>query len=491
VNNCLRINNDDNVVVALTDLHIGDIVNDVLLLNDVKKGHKIAIRDISENSDVIKYGYSIGKAIKDIKKGEHVHSHNLKTNLSDIIEYRYDQVENKVKKITDNKTVNVYKRQNGLVGIRNELWIVPTVGCINNQTKLIIEEFKKNYDTSLIDGIYAYPHPYGCSQLGGDHEFTKKTLQNIIRHPNAGGVLVLGLGCENNQLRTLKEGLTEIDETRVRYLVAQEVEDEVKEGVKLLKELYDNMKDDKRVSMPISCLRIGLKCGGSDGFSGISANPLVGLFSDYLIARGGTTVLSEVPEMFGAETILMNHAKNEQVYNKIVKLINDFKIYYKKHDQVIYENPSVGNKEGGITTLEEKSLGCTQKAGNSEVVDVLFDNDLIQINGLNLLKGPGNDMVAVTNLGACGCHLVLFTTGRGTPFGGFVPTIKIATNNDLASRKSNWIDFNAGSVLTNKSWTNLLDEFVEYVIKVVNGEKTINEINNFKEIAIFKDGVTL
>ncbi len=491
MNSCLRISDKDNVIVALQDLHQGEVINGVTLLSDIKKGHKIAITDIKQGTDVIKYGYPIGMATTEIKKGEHVHTHNLKTKLNDIIEYQYNQVKNKINYINDNKTVNVYKRSNGLVGIRNEIWVIPTVGCVNNPSKMIVEEFKRRYDTSLIDDVFAYPHPFGCSQLGGDHEFTKRTLQNVARHPNAGGVLVIGLGCENNQLSKVKEGLGDVDPKRIRYLVAQEVEDEIEEGVKLLKELYDNMKDDKREAMPISCLRVGLKCGGSDGFSGISANPLVGLFSDYLVARGGTTVLTEVPEMFGAETILMNNAKNEEVFQKVVKLINDFKTYYKRHNQVIYENPSVGNKEGGITTLEEKSLGCTQKAGVSEVVDVLFDNEIIRTNGLNLLNGPGNDMISVTNLAACGCHMVLFTTGRGTPYGGFVPTVKIATNNDLASKKNNWIDFNAGSVLTGKPWDELLDEFVEFIIEVANGKKTINEINHFKEISIFKDGVVL
>ncbi len=485
----LKISSNDNVVVALTNLNKGEVVEGVTLLNDIKKGHKIAIKDINKNENVIKYGYPIGRALNDIKKGEHVHLHNVKTNLEDILSYDYQKNDTSFDFIDDNLTVNVYERDDGQVGIRNELWVIPTVGCINNQAKLIVEEFKKRYDVSLIDDVVAYSHPYGCSQLGDDLEFTKKTLQNMVRHPNNGGVLILGLGCENNQVSDFKVGMEDVN--KVRYLISQEVDDEIEEGVRLLGELYESMKNLKRVKKPISCLRVGLKCGGSDAFSGISANPLVGMFSDFLTTRGGTTALTEVPEMFGAETILMNQAKDEEVFKKIVKLINDFKLYYKKHDQVIYENPSPGNKEGGITTLEEKSLGCTQKAGKNEVVDVLFDNERITKNGLNLVNGPGNDLISVTNLAASGCHLVLFTTGRGTPFGGFVPTIKISTNSELASRKTNWIDFDAGRVLTGMSFDEVLKELVELVIKVANGDKTLNEIYNFKDISIFKSGVIL
>ena len=361
---------------------------------------------------------------------------------------------------------------------------------MNGQAKLIVETFRKKYGTEGFDGVFTYTHPYGCSQLGDDHERTKLILQKMVRHPNAGGVLVLGLGCENNQMAQFKEGLGDVDGKRIKFLICQEVEDEIESGVNLLKEIADVIKHDKRVEKDISCLKVGLKCGGSDGLSGITANPLVGLFSDYIVAAGGTTVLSEVPEMFGAEQLLMNRAKDEKTFEKVVKLINGFKDYFRRNGQTVYENPSPGNKAGGITTLEDKSLGCTQKSGAGPVQDVVFDDGFVTEKGLNLLNGPGNDMCAVTNIGAAGCHLVLFTTGRGTPFGGFVPTLKIATNTELAESKANWIDFNAGAVLESDFDTQL-EKLIDLIVETANGKLAKNEINETKEIAIFKTGVTL
>lgn len=483
------INPRDNVAVALTDLKKGETHEGVALTEDITKGHKFALNDISVGEQVIKYGNPIARATADIKAGAHVHTHNVKTNLSENLEYVYDKIPTPLKKVTPRK-VNVYKRANGDVGIRNELWVIPTVGCVNGQAKLIVETFKTRYGTYGFDGVFTFTHPYGCSQLGDDHERTKLILQKMVRHPNAGGVLVLGLGCENNQMSAFKEGLGDVDESRIKFMVCQEVDDEIESGVALLKQIADVIKNDRRTEQDISCLKVGLKCGGSDGLSGITANPLVGRFSDYIVAAGGTTVLSEVPEMFGAEQLLMNRAKDEKVFGKTVKLINDFKDYFRRNGQTVYENPSPGNKAGGITTLEDKSLGCTQKSGSGPVEDVVFDDGYVTAKGLNLLNGPGNDMCAVTNIAAAGCHLVLFTTGRGTPFGGFVPTLKIATNSELAAKKSNWIDFNAGAVLES-DFDVQLENLINLVVDTANGKLAKNEINQTKEIAIFKTGVTL
>ncbi|MDE7083387.1 MAG: altronate dehydratase family protein [Clostridia bacterium] len=483
------INPLDNVAVALCDLKKGEVHEGITLVEDITKGHKFTLRDIKKGENIIKYGNPIACATADISKGAHVHTHNVHTNLSENLEYSYNKVPTDVKPVKGRK-VKVYPRANGDVGIRNEIWVIPTVGCVNGQAKLIVEKFKSKYGVKGCDGVFTYTHPYGCSQLGDDHERTKLILQKIVKHPNAGGVLVLGLGCENNQMSAFKEGLGKVDESRIKFLVCQEVEDEIESGVKLLKEISETVKKDKREERDISCLKVGLKCGGSDGLSGITANPLVGLFSDYIVAAGGTTVLSEVPEMFGAEQLLMNRAKDEKTFNKVVKLINDFKDYFRRNGQTVYENPSPGNKAGGITTLEDKSLGCTQKSGAGPVEDVVFDDGFVTEKGLNLLNGPGNDMCAVTNIAAAGCHLVLFTTGRGTPFGGFVPTLKIATNSDLAKNKSNWIDFNAGAVLESDFETQL-EKLIDLVVDTANGKLAKNEINETKEIAIFKTGVTL
>lgn len=455
----LRIHPADNVVV------------------NIETGHKSALVDIAEGENVIKYGFPIGHATQPIKKGEHVHTHNLKTNLKEKLSYTYQPKTVKLNSVPE-ATINAYVRENGDIGIRNDIWIVNTVGCVNKIAERL----------STLTGALSFPHPFGCSQLGDDHKTTQLILKGLVEHPNAGGVLVLGLGCENNNIAQFRELLGEVDERRVKFLNTQDVSDEIAEGVKLIEELKEYAASFTRQPVPVSKLKVGLKCGGSDGFSGITANPLIGQFSDRLIAAGGSTVLTEVPEMFGAETILMDRCIDERIFNKTVSLINDFKDYYTRHNQVIYENPSPGNKAGGITTLEEKSLGCTQKGGMAQVVDVLTYGDKLSKNGLNLLNGPGNDMVAVTNLVAAGCHIVLFSTGRGTPLGGPVPTVKIATNSALAEKKPDWIDFNAGPMLESMD---LADELFAYVTAVANGEETNNEKHGYREISIFKEGVVL
>lgn len=491
----IQLNQQDNVVVALKDLAIGQtitVASGVVELKDaVSRGHKIAITDLAQHEPVTKYGYPIGHAVKPISRGEHVHTHNTKTNLDGIQTYDYTQklAENPFK--DEQLTFQGFRRKNGDVGIRNELWIVPTVGCVNGIAENMIKRFEREMgDIRPFENILVLKHNYGCSQLGDDHENTRRILLDAVHHPNAGGVLVLGLGCENNTLVEFKEALGEYDASRVKFLASQDVRDEMTAGVELLKDIYAAAKADKREAVPLADLKVGLKCGGSDGFSGITANPLLGRFSDFLVAQGGTTVLTEVPEMFGAEKILMERAANETVFDQTVQMINEFKAYFIQNEQPIYENPSPGNKAGGITTLEDKSLGCTQKAGTSTVVDVLTYGERLKQQGLNLLSAPGNDLVASSALAAAGCQLVLFTTGRGTPFGSFVPTMKISSNTPIYEAKPHWIDFNAG-VLLEKEADSVLREFIDYIIQVASGEWLNNEKNDFRELAIFKTGVTL
>lgn len=444
---------------------------------NISDGHKYAVHDISVGENIIKYGMPIGHAIADIKKGEHVHTHNLKTNLSGKMEYTFLEPQ-PYKPLAADRTFMGYVRENGDVGIRNDIWIVNTVGCVNKTAEILAKRTGAKY----------FPHPFGCSQLGDDQKVTQLILRGMVNHPNAGGVLVLGLGCENNNIEVFKKVLGTWDENRVKFLNAQDCDNEIEEGIKLIDELRANADRYSRTPVPISKLKVGLKCGGSDGFSGITANPLVGRFCDKLTSFGGSCVLTEVPEMFGAEQLLMARAESREVFDKTIKLINDFKDYYTRHGQVIYENPSPGNKKGGITTLEEKSLGCVQKGGLATVVDVLDYGDTVKKSGLSLLNGPGNDIVAVTNLMAAGVHLILFTTGRGTPVGSAVPTVKIATNHALADKKKNWIDFDASGML---SGIDLTDALIDFVIDVASGTETKNEINGYEEISIFKDGVTL
>ncbi len=444
---------------------------------NVDNGHKYAVRDIKRGENIIKYGQPIGHALADIKKGEHVHSHNLATNLSGKLTYEYHPVKTPERTETD-LTFMGYVRKNGDVGIRNDIWIVNTVGCVNKTAQIIARK----------TGVEYFSHPFGCSQLGGDMEITQKILAGMVHHPNCGGALVLGLGCENNNIEIFKNALGSYDEERVRFFNAQDADDEIEAGVRIIEELKSNAAKDKREPVSIKKLKIGLKCGGSDGLSGITANPLVGRVCDKLTSMGGSCVLTEVPEMFGAEHLLMQRCADKEVFDKTVRLINNFKDYFTRHNQTIYENPSPGNKTGGITTLEEKSLGCIQKGGLSEITDVLDYGDTVTKSGLSLLNGPGNDIVAVTNLMAAGVHMILFTTGRGTPLGGAVPTVKISTNTALAKKKSSWIDFDAGRALDG---CELTDELFDFVIETANGRKTKNEENGYKEISIFRDGVTL
>ena len=493
----LKINDNDNVVVALNTIpagekitvSVGDGSKTVTAREEIPAGHKMAICDIPEGGEVIKYGYRIGNAKENIAEGSWIHTHNVKTALGDLLEYTYNPTPVEEKK-TEDVTFMGFNRPDGKVGVRNEIWVIPTVGCVNNVATAIAKQANA-FVKGSVEEVIAFPHPYGCSQMGDDQEHTRKILADLINHPNAGGVLVLGLGCENSNIDVLKPYIGDYDENRVKFLVCQEHEDEIADSVEIIKGLIDYASKFEREPISVSKLVIGMKCGGSDGLSGITANPLVGRFSDLLISKGGTTILTEVPEMFGAETILMNRCANEELFHQTVDLINDFKNYFKSHNQTIYENPSPGNKAGGISTLEEKSLGCTQKAGTSTVRNVLEYGERLVTKGLNLLSAPGNDLVASTALAAAGCHIVLFTTGRGTPFGTFVPTVKISTNSDLFSRKPNWIDFNAGVLLESKTMHSLSKEFISFLIDVVSGKLVNNELNNYREIAIFKTGVTL
>lgn len=492
----LKINPADNVAVAIVPLNAGEVItidgNDITVLQDTPAGHKIMLTDLAEGENIIKYGYPIGHATVAVKKGDWVNENQIKTNLSGLLEYTYEPQKVELDIPFENRTFKGYRRKNGDVGVRNEVWIIPTVGCVNGIANQLAEQLRAETGGKGVDAIVSYPHNYGCSQLGDDHENTKKILRDMVLHPNAGAVLVVGLGCENNQPDVFKEFVGPVDEERVQYMVAQKVEgNEVEAGMEILRKLYAVASKDVREDVPLSELRVGLKCGGSDGFSGITANPLLGMFSDYLIAQGGTSVLTEVPEMFGAETILMNRCENTALFDQTVSLINDFKSYFLSHGEPVGENPSPGNKAGGISTLEEKALGCTQKCGKDYVRGVMGYGDRLSVKGLNLLSAPGNDLVASTALASCGCHMVLFTTGRGTPFGTFVPTMKISTNSGLAKNKPTWIDFNAGVIVENEPMEVTCRRFTDYIIRVASGEFVNNEKKGYREIAIFKNGVTL
>lgn len=490
MNDFIKINPHDDVIIALKDFKAGDVVDGITLLNDVKMGHKIAIRDLQKGHHLLKYGFVIGVLSTDVKKGEWIHSHNLVTSLAEG-EPVYSYNKHVLEEVEPSKkTWMGYLRKDGLAGCRNDLYIIPTVGCINNLLEDIKDEFLTSHP-EMKGRVKVLAHPYGCSQLGDDLQNTAKLLASLAHNPNAGGVLIVGLGCENNRMCDFLPLLGEVDETRVKHYLCQEHEDEISYGLSLLEEIYSVMKDDKRVELPLSKLRLGLKCGGSDGFSGLTANPLVGLVSDVIGASGGQVALTEVPEMFGAEQQLMNRAVDEETYHKVVSLITNFKAYYARNNQPCFENPSPGNKDGGITTLEEKSNGCVLKGGTLVIKDVLDVGDRLKSNKLTLVNGPGNDLVASTNLAAAGCTIMFFTTGRGTPFGSVIPTIKVGTQHKVSTFKSDWIDFDGGKMLDEDIYA-VRDQLLDLLIDVASGRKQAKaERSDRGLIALFKTGVTL
>jgi altronate hydrolase len=500
----VRIHPADNVAVSVQPLSAGTVVEvagkRIELRDDIPAGHKVALEPLPQGAVVVKYGFPIGKLITDVAAGAWIHSETLKTRLEGELQYRFSNGVRTAARPARVPTFLGYRRKNGRVGTRNEIWIINTVGCVNHAAeriaKLAAERFAEHASERFagrIDGIHSFSHPYGCSQLGDDLENTQRVLAGMLRHPNAGGVLVLGLGCENNQMASLLAQAGDVDQERLRFFNTQEVIDEVEEGLNAIDSLVAAMEKDERVECPASDLVLGMKCGGSDGFSGITANPLVGRISDKITALGGTAILTEVPEMFGAEQVLMDRAADEQVFNDIVHMVNDFKEYFTSHNQPIYENPSPGNKAGGLTTLEEKSLGAIQKGGRATVTDVLRYGEPVSQPGLALLQAPGNDAVSSTAMVASGATVLLFTTGRGTPLGFPVPTVKISSNSDIAERKPHWIDFNAGVLLDGEADLDTLSEgLFNYILDVASGRTlTNNEKHGYREIAIWKEGVTL
>ena len=505
----MRIHPADSVAVALVPLAAGDVLDvdgtRIVLLEDIPQGHKFALVALPAGARVVKYGSPIGILTDPVVPGAWVHVHNLKSGLGEILSYSYRNVsgfregsdtewgkvlEEDSAKVSGGFCFQGYRRDDGKVGIRNEIWILPTVGCVSHVAKALERDGQALVGGSL-EAVCAFSHPYGCSQMGDDQEFTRRILADLVCHPNAGGVLVLGLGCENSSVEVLKEYIGPYDERRVKFLVCQEAEDELAEGRRLLEELAAYVSGFHREAVDCRELVVGLKCGGSDGLSGITANPTVGVFSDLLTAAGGTTILTEVPEMFGAETLLMDRCENEELFHKTVALINDFKQYFTSHHQTIYENPSPGNKLGGISTLEDKALGCTQKSGTSPVRGVLAYGERVTARGLYLLSAPGNDLVSSTALAAAGAHLILFTTGRGTPFAAPVPTVKLSSNSQLFQKKKLWMDFDCGVLTSGGSPEQLGRRLFDFVLSVASGAQVKAEKAGYHDMAIFKQGVTL
>ena len=489
----MRIAGRDNVAVALRNIQPGERIETgehfLEMTEAVVQGHKVALTDIPKGGLIIKYGFPIGHATADIPKGSWVHTHNMATNLSGTVAYTYRPDIRPLKPLAP-AVFDGFRRDDGRAAIRNEIWVLPTVGCVNDICKALCQE-NQHLVSGSVEGLYHFPHPFGCSQLGEDHARTRRLLAALARHPNAGGVLVVSLGCENLTHEQFLEELGPYDPRRIKFLICQEVEDEMERGRILLEELAAYAGTFQRRPIPADELVIGLKCGGSDGLSGITANPAVGHFSDLLIAQGGSTLLTEVPEMFGAEDMILSRCCSEAIFRKAGDMLNGFKDFFLKNGQPVYENPSPGNKAGGITTLEDKSCGCVQKGGTAPVMDVLDYGEPLREKGLNLLYGPGNDLVSSTALAASGAHMVLFTTGRGTPFGAPVPTVKIASNHCLAEQKSRWIDLDMGTIVDGETLDEAGRRIMDYVLLTASGRQTCSERMGFREISILKDGVVL
>lgn len=495
----IRIAENDDVAVALTDLRAGENIEcggaRIPLCEDIERGHKIALRHIAEGEPVMKYGHSIGYASRSISPGTHVHTHNLRTGLSAEGQYVYHPdrrpaAGSAVPAGDAGDGFQGFRRRDGRIGIRNEIWIIPAVGCVNDVAEKLAAD-NQDLIRGTVEGIYAFPHPFGCSQTGADHEQTKKLLASLAKHPNAGAALIIGLGCENLTRKQFEEALGDYDQERIYFLICQDVADEFAEGRRLLQQCAEFAGRFQREDVPADELVVGLKCGGSDGLSGITANPAVGNFSDLLTGIGGTTILTEVPEMFGAESMLLDRCTDKKVFDRAAAMLTGFKDHFLSHGETVYENPSPGNKDGGITTLEDKSCGCVQKGGRMPVTDVLEYGGRVKKKGLNLLCGPGNDLVSSTALAAAGAHLILFITGRGTPFGAPAPTVKISTNTALAEKKPGWIDFDAGTVASGEELSAAGKRLYDLVLDIASGKKTCSEKNGFRGIAVWKDGVTL
>jgi altronate hydrolase len=489
----LKLHERDNVAVALAPLEAGQRVTvggvDLLVRQPIPRGHKLALESLGVGDIAIKFGWPIGRMRFAAAAGDHVHVHNLATLLSGVEGYAYAPLPSAPLPRDVASRFEGYRRGDGRVGTRNEIWVIPTVGCVARTAERIATIANARH-SGQVDGVFAFGHPHGCSQLGDDLAGTRSLLASLACHPNAGGVLLIGLGCESNQLDRLLQEIPEALRARVRMLKAQAVEDETEAGLAAVDALVARAALATRESVPLSELVVGLKCGGSDGFSGLTANPLVGRICDHVVGAGGAAILTEIPEIFGAERLLMARARDYAVFDATVGVVNDFKRYFLAQGQPVSENPSPGNLEGGITTLEEKSLGAVQKAGQAPVAHVLRYGERVRGKGLALLEAPGNDAVSSTALAAAGATMILFTTGRGTPLGFPVPTVKIASNSELAGRKPGWIDFDAGEVLTH-GFDAATSSLLGRMVAIASGESTAAERSGEREIAIWKRGVTL
>ncbi len=494
ITDAMQIADDDDVAVALHPLEAGQTVRVgaymITLGQDIPAGHKFALVPIKTGSAVRRYRAPIGIAQADIAVGEHVHSHNLHTALAGERAYAFSgEKVATAQEAGPERQFMGYRRADGSVGTRNELWILPTVGCVGRLGERLAVSGNR-MAAGRIDGVHAFNHPFGCSQLGADLDGTAAILASLAMNPNAGGVLLLGLGCESNQLDALLTRIPEARRDRLRVVRAQSESDEFAAGEAAMEELIAVMAADARTPAPLTDLRLGVKCGGSDAMSGLTANPLIGRMADAVTDAGGTAILTEIPEIFGAETLLLERATSRDVFDRLSALVNGFKRYFIDHGEPVSENPSPGNIAGGITTLEEKSLGAVQKGGVAPVSDVILYGERVAHTGLTVLEAPGNDAVSTTALAAAGATITLFSTGRGTPLGSPVPTVKIASNSALADRKPGWIDFDAGQAL-NIGMDAAAGALLDRIVAIASGEPARNEANDERAIGIWKRGVTL
>jgi len=484
----LLLRADDDVVVVTRELPAGTSVvtatGTVVVRDDVPRSHKLAVRAVPAGSPVHKYGQSIGLATVDIAAGDHVHVHNLGMDRAERAYEFGTQRTVLPAPVGPERTFLGYHRANGRVGTRNYVGVLTSVNCSASTAKMIAEQFRGMALDAFghVDGVVALTHQSGCGLVpGSDGANTLlRTLRGYAQHPNFGGVLVLGLGCEMVPVQSLVDGLDLPSDTLVQTLTIQDtggVRATVRAGVDRIKEMLPVLEARRRAPAPISALVLGLNCGGSDGYSGITANPALGYASDRIVAAGGTSILGETPEVFGAEHLLTRRAVSEPVGRKLLDRIDWWQGYAAAGGGTLDNNPSPGNKAGGLTTILEKSLGAVAKAGQADLAAVYEYAEPVTEHGLVFMDTPGYDPVSVTGIVAGGATVVCFTTGRGSVFGCRpTPSIKLATNTEMYERMSDDMDINCGRIVDGTATlTDVGDEIFERIIAVASGELTASE----------------
>jgi altronate hydrolase/galactarate dehydratase len=483
----IKLRADDNVVIALRALPAGTELEGVsgALLAPVHPGHKIACKLIPAGENVVRYGQIIGQAKADIQPGEHVHSHNLGMEGHSLQDHEFASQNTPLAPIEAGRTFQGYRRADGRTGTRNYIGILTSVNCSGSVAQFVAEAAERNGLLDRfpnVDGVVPIVHGTGCGMSGENEGYAAlfRTLSGYAQHPNFGGILLIGLGCEVMQVSDLVGGRPIRSDGALRYMTIQQqggTRRTIEKGLEELEGIAQIANKATRSPAPISDITVGMQCGGSDGYSGITANPALGYASDLLVRHGGTTILSETPEIYGAEHLLTSRAETASVGEKLLERVRWWEDYTARNGGEMDNNPSPGNKRGGLTTILEKSLGAVAKGGTAPLAGVYEFGEQVDRKGFVFMDSPGFDPCSVTGQVASGANLVVFTTGRGS-VSGYKPTpcIKLATNSDMYGRMSEDMDLNCGDIVTDGvSIEEKGEELLELMIRVASGEKTKSE----------------